>query len=176
VLRLPVWLTEYPPDLINVAPFQWLTRVASTTSSKMAMFEEDIWLGKDQLDLGPPPPYWTVKSHDPWAPRLRRILVVPACHTATTIPFLGIARPQPQFSTFVCLWAIYIFPGSVHIFPPGEKADPSWEYIIRSRMNVEIGAETPIYLFWEYWFQIFGILSLQWGFSVQPTVCNLEGC
>jgi hypothetical protein len=28
-------------------------------------------------------------------------------------------------------------------------------------MNVEIGTETPIFLFWEYLFQISGILSLQ---------------
>jgi hypothetical protein len=30
-------------------------------------------------------------------------------------------------------------------------------------MNVEIGIEAPIFLFWEYLFQIFGILSLQCG-------------
>jgi hypothetical protein len=28
-------------------------------------------------------------------------------------------------------------------------------------MNVEIGTETPIFLFWEYLFPNFGILSLQ---------------
>ncbi len=30
-------------------------------------------------------------------------------------------------------------------------------------MNVEIGTEAPIFLFWKYLFQIFGILSLQCG-------------
>ncbi len=32
------------------------------------------------------------------------------------IPRKGIARPQFPISTFMCLWAIYIFPGQVHIF------------------------------------------------------------
>jgi hypothetical protein len=32
-------------------------------------------------------------------------------------------------------------------------------------MNVEIGTEAPIFLFWEYLFQIFGILSLQCRFA-----------
>ena len=33
-------------------------------------------------------------------------------------------------------------------------------------MNVEIGTEAPIFLFWEYLFRICGILSLQCGPSV----------
>ncbi len=56
-------------------------------------------------------------------------------HTATAIPFIysfsGNSAASAPISTFMCLWAIYIFPGSVHIFPPAEKADPSWKYIIR---------------------------------------------
>ena len=44
-------------------------------------------------------------------------------------------RGLRAISTFMCLWAIYIFPGSVYIFPPAEQADPSWEYIIRSQTH-----------------------------------------
>jgi hypothetical protein len=33
-------------------------------------------------------------------------------------------------------------------------------------MNVEIGTETQIFLFWEYLFKIFGILSLQCGYML----------
>jgi hypothetical protein len=47
-------------------------------------------------------------------------------------------------------------------------------------MNVEIGTETPKFLFWEYLFRNFGILSLQcegegtlgWG----GEIANIEWC
>jgi hypothetical protein len=50
-------------------------------------------------------------------------------HTARKIPlmyyFPGNCAASAPISTFMCLWAIYIFPGSVHIFP----CSRSWKYI-----------------------------------------------
>jgi hypothetical protein len=38
-------------------------------------------------------------------------------------------------------------------------------------MNVEIGTETPIFLFWEYLFKNFGIFSLQCVLT-RPDACQ----
>ncbi len=59
------------------------------------------------------------------------------CHyTATALTFIysfsGNCLASAPISTFMCLLVIYIFPGSVHIFPPAEKADPSGEYMYNS--------------------------------------------
>ncbi len=59
--------------------------------------------------------------------------------TATKIPlmysFSGNSAASAPISSFMCLEAIYIVPGAVHIFPPAEKADRLWEYINQSETH-----------------------------------------
>jgi hypothetical protein len=66
----------------------------------------------------------------------------------------------------MCLWAISIFPRSVYIFPSAEKADPSWEYIIRPQThecgNWDWGHDIPflgifVSNFWYFVFAVYGI-------------------
>jgi len=60
---------------------------------------------------------------------------------------------------------------AIYIFTIGPRQTDHGNISIAHRhMNVEIGTEAPIFLFWEYLFQIFGILSLQCSVSPPPTV------
>ncbi len=59
--------------------------------------------------------------------------------TATKIPlmysFFGKRGLSPNFHIHESVSDLYIVPGSVYIFPPAEKADPSWEYINHSQTH-----------------------------------------
>ncbi len=77
--------------------------------------------------------------------------------------FYGNCVASVPFSTFMCLWVIYIFPGSVHIFflRQNRRIHRANIKIAHRHKNVEIGTVTAQFLFWKYLFPIFGNGSLQ---------------
>ncbi len=79
------------------------------------------------------------------------------------IPFLGIARPQPQLP-HSCVFERFIYSQdqSTYFLQQNRPTHRGNIQFAHRHINLEIGTEAPIFLFWEYLFQIFGF-SLQCG-------------